>query len=78
MQTSVSFFLRCLSADEDYAEKLVEQCFGKVQMLSRPDMAKGELGFITPVLSEQKVYDSIQFLEENNVDVLSAIRVLDY
>ena len=78
MQTSVSFFLRCLSADEDYAEKLVEQCFGKVQMLSRPDMAKGELGFITPVLSEQKVYDSIQFLKENNVDVLSAIRVLDY
>ena len=78
MQTSVAFYIRCVAADGAFAEKLAEQCFGKVQMLSRPDMPREEIAFVTPELSEQKVYDSIQYLKENNVDVLSAIRVLDY
>lgn len=75
---NLEFYIRCVTDDKEKAYNLINKYFSEVKFLANENAKDNEIAFVTEHLRESYVRECIKNLEDNNIQILSKIRVLDY
>ncbi len=71
-------YIRISANDDSAVKETVKNIFGDVQFLVTKNQSKGELAFVTSVMTEQEVKTKCDDVAKQGAEVTARIRVLDY
>lgn len=74
-QSQTSMYIRVKSQNKDVAYSKAEEIFGNIKSIERDDVANDVFAFVTPEMAYEDIEKKIQFLENDNINVLSQIRI---
>ncbi len=74
-KSMTSMYLRVKSQSKDTAYSKAEEIFGSINCIERQDSLNSEFAFVTSEMAYEDIQNKIKLLEDNNVEVLSQIRI---
>lgn len=74
-QSQTSMYIRAKSQNKEFAYSKAEEIFGNIKPIERNDAANDVFAFVTPEMAYEEIENKIQLLENDNIIVLSQIRI---
>lgn len=74
-QSQTSMYIRVKSQNKDVAYSKAEEIFGNIKSIERDDVTNDVFAFVTPEMAYEDIEKKIQLLENDNINVLSQIRI---
>lgn len=74
-QSQTSMYIRAKSQNKEAAYSKAEEIFGSIKPIERDDVANDVFAFVTSEMAYEDIEKKIQLLENDNINVLSQIRI---
>lgn len=74
-QSQTSMYIRAKSQNKEFAYSKAEEIFGNIKPIERNDAANDVFAFVTPEMAYEEIENKIQLLENDNIILLSQIRI---
>ncbi len=74
-QSQTSMYIRAKSQNKEFAYSKAEEIFGNIKPIERNDAANDVFAFVTSEMAYEEIENKIQLLENDNIIVLSQIRI---
>ncbi len=74
-QSQTSMYVRAKAENPDDAYLKAEEIFGTAKRIERTDCGNGVFAFVTPEMTYAAIEEKLKLLQDNNVEILSQIRI---
>ncbi|MGN1466959.1 MAG: homoserine dehydrogenase [Ruminococcus sp.] len=74
-QSQTSMYVRAKAENPEDAYLKAEEIFGTAKRIERTDCGNGVFAFVTPEMTYAAIEEKLKLLQDNNVEILSQIRI---
>lgn len=73
--SSFAVYIRCSAKEKTSAIEKAKEIFGNIKVLNRTGEAENEFAFVSPIMNAAEIENAVSILTNNNIEVISKIRV---